>query len=253
MKISNWNIERPKKGTKKTKLVLQKILEIDSDIIVLTETSTAINLKNQYPYSISTQSFERTPDEQWVTIWSKYPIVEQIETFESKRTVCANIKTRNENIIIYGTIIPYHMAGVSGVRYGNLGYKMWEYHEKDLNIQSRDWKKIISQNSNSTFFIIGDFNQSRNGNIGYGTSKVRNQLTQILEELELICLTEIDFSNTHLTIDPKKGKIRNNIDHICVSKNFVESRNKIKIGAWNHFNEKNEYYSDHNGVYIEYE
>ena len=47
-RIANWNVERPKSGTKKTNLVLDKINEINADILVLTETSKAINLESDY-------------------------------------------------------------------------------------------------------------------------------------------------------------------------------------------------------------
>lgn len=119
-KISNWNVERPKYDTAKTNLVISKIFELNTEIIVLTETSDAVNLSAYFPYSISTLSYDRTPDEQWVTIWSKWEIVEEIKTFDSYRTVYAKIKSPFGEIVIYGTIIPYHMAGVTGVRYGNL-------------------------------------------------------------------------------------------------------------------------------------
>lgn len=38
-KIANWNLERPKSKTEKTKLAIEKIQEVKADIIVLTETS----------------------------------------------------------------------------------------------------------------------------------------------------------------------------------------------------------------------
>ena len=141
-KISNWNVERPLPGTEKTRHVIDKIHALDSDIILLTETSDAIDLSDKFPYSSSTIPYPRTPGEQWVTIWSKWEITENIETFDQHRTVCSVIKAPFGEIILFGTIIPYHMAGVSGERYGNLGYKAWEYHEKDLYAQGRNWQKL---------------------------------------------------------------------------------------------------------------
>jgi len=82
-RISNWNVERPKVGSKKTTLILRKISELNSDILVLTETSDAIDLNEKYPFSILTNSFERTPKEHWVAIWSKWPIIEKFETVDS--------------------------------------------------------------------------------------------------------------------------------------------------------------------------
>ncbi len=219
---------------------------------MLTETSNAVDLSDFYPYKVSTIPFERTPDEQWVTIWSKWNIVKEISTFDNYRTVSCVIESPFGNITIFGTIIPYHQAGVSGVRYGNLNYKAWEYHEKDLYEQSDNWKKLMD-NEKNPLFVIGDFNQSRYNNKGYGTKKVRQILTDLLVKLNLHCLTEIDFSKKYLSPDPKNGKIRNNIDHICVSKNLLDKMTEYEVGAWNHFTEKGKYMSDHNGVYVEFQ
>ena len=76
------------------------------------------------------------------------------------------------------------MAGVSGVRYGNLNYKAWEYHEKDLYNQSDNWLNLRNNNENLPLIVAGDFNQTRFNGTGYGTKKVREILTQILKELE---------------------------------------------------------------------
>lgn len=252
-KISTWNIERPRPNTKKTGLAIEKILEENSDIIVLTETSSAVDLSSIYPYSISTESHERTPTEQWVTIWSKWRIIGQLKTIDNRRTVCGIVETPFGKIILYGTIIPYHMAGVSGVRYGNLNYKAWEYHEKDLYNQSDNWLNLRNNNENLPLIVAGDFNQTRFNGTGYGTKKVREILTQILKELEMTCVTEIDFSKNYLTTDPKKGKVRNNIDHICVSSSLINSLKSYNVGAWNHFMENGQFMSDHNGVYFEFE
>lgn len=251
-KISTWNLERPRPNSKKTGLAIQKILEENSDIIVLTETSKAVDLSSVYPYSISTESYERTPTEQWVTIWSKWKITEQLETIDNKRTVAGIVETPFGKVILYGTIIPYHMAGVSGVRYGNLNYKTWEYHEMDLYSQSQNWKELIKNNNELPLIVAGDFNQSRFNDTGYGTKKVRGILTQVLKELEMECVTEIDFSENYLTTDPKRGKTRSNIDHICVSNSLIEKLENYNVGAWNHFTEDGKFMSDHNGVYLEF-
>lgn len=252
-KISTWNLERPKINTKKTLLAIDKILEENSDVIVLTETSNAVNLSYTYPFSIRTESFDHAPTEQWVTIWSKWPIITSLKTIDNKRTVCGIIESPFGRFILYGTIIPYHMAGVSGIRYGNLGYKSWEFHEKDLYNQAQNWLEIINDNQGLPLIIAGDFNQTRFNDIGYGTKKVRDILTQKLLDLEITCVTEVDFSDKHLTIDPKKGKTRNNIDHICVANSLINQMKNYNVGAWDHFTEDGKYMSDHNGVYFEFE
>ena len=158
-KIATWNVERPKKGTQKTALAIAKIEELNADILVLTENATSISLTELYPFSVHSLSYERTPEEHWVSIFSKWQITEQIQTFDNYRTACAVIKAPFGDITVFGTIIPYHQAGVSGIRYGNLGYKQWEYHEKDLHQQAKDWERITKKTQNP-LWVMGDFNQS---------------------------------------------------------------------------------------------
>ena len=118
-KIATWNVERPKKSTEKTALAVAKIKEVNADILVLTENATSISLTELYPFSVHSLSYERTPEEHWVSIFSKWEIIQQIQTFDNYRTACAVIKAPFREIAVFGTIIPYHQAGVSGVRYGN--------------------------------------------------------------------------------------------------------------------------------------
>lgn len=70
-KIATWNVERPKKGTEKTALVMEKIKEVNADILVLTESAVSISLAELYPFSVHSLAYERTPEEHWVSIFSK--------------------------------------------------------------------------------------------------------------------------------------------------------------------------------------
>ena len=252
-KIANWNVERPKSKTKKTNLALNKIKEVNANIWVLTETSNAIDLKPDYQ-SVKSKNNEKNPDEQWITIWSKWEIINKIDTFDSFRTASALIKTPFGKIIIYGTIIPYHNAG-NDSRYGKLAYKMWQMHKEDILRQGQDWQTIISQHKNIPFFVIGDYNQTRdNLPKGYGTKEGREMLSQQLESNALTCVTGIDFASTkQLKEDPKRKRVRRNIDHISVSKKWLNNLKSYRIDAWDNFTDNAYYMSDHNGVLIEFE
>ena len=250
-KIATWNVERPKKGTQKTALTIAKIEEFNADVLVLTENATSISLTELYPFSVHSLAYERTPEEHWVSIFSKWQITDQIQTFDNYRTACAVIKAPFGDITVFGTIIPYHQAGVSGIRYGNLGYKQWEYHEKDLHQQAKDWDRITKKTQNP-LWVMGDFNQSRYNHQGYGTEKVRQLLSDYLKKLNLTCVTEGDLS-PFLHPDPIKNKIRNNIDHICISNSFIKGMKAYQVGAWDHFNEEGKFMSDHTGVFISFE
>ena len=51
-----------------------------------------------------------------------------------------------------------------------------------------------------------------------------------------------------LSVDPKKGLARANIDHICISAGYFQN---IEVGAWDHFSEDGAYMSDHNAVFVD--
>jgi endonuclease/exonuclease/phosphatase family metal-dependent hydrolase len=45
-RIATWNLERPRKWSLELARAIQKIDEIDADIIILTETSSLVQLDN---------------------------------------------------------------------------------------------------------------------------------------------------------------------------------------------------------------
>jgi len=48
MKIATWNIKRATKSSKKYAAILNMLKHIHADILILTETSEEIDLRNQY-------------------------------------------------------------------------------------------------------------------------------------------------------------------------------------------------------------
>ncbi len=249
-RIATWNLDRPRSFTKASR-IKEKLQDIAADILILTETSELIDLQPEYEAVKSTE-FERYKDQPWITIWSRWKVVERIETFNSYRTACCLIDAPFGPIIVYGTIIPYHMAGVSGNRYPEKGKKVWQLHFEDILAQSSDWKGIIAKYPNVPFLVAGDFNQTRDElPKGYGTIQGRKLLSQKLSDNSLDCVTENNFQESgFLTADPK-GRKRRNIDHICISQKFCEKVN-IEARAWKSFSDDGLIYSDHNGIYIDF-
>ena len=73
-------------------------------------------------------------------------------------------------------------------------------------------------------------------------------LSAQLARNHLVCVTEEDFGRAgKLSIDPRKGYYRHNIDHICVTS---ESLHAVSTGAWDHFSNDQER-SDHNGAFVD--
>ena len=96
MKIANWNIERLSK--RKKDLVTSKVLDVNADVFVFTESTSVLQLEDYE--SVHSEEFDHRPKEQWVSIFSKYPIVKQIATFDPNRTCCAIIASDERPVLL---------------------------------------------------------------------------------------------------------------------------------------------------------
>lgn len=247
IRIATWNVDRAKKSA----LVIDKISSVSPHLLVITEASHNIDLSPQYG-CIQSKEFERYKGSPWITIWTRWKILEQVTTFNAYRTACCLVESPIGPVLVYGTIIPYQMAGVNGNRYLEKGKRAWQMHMEDILLQSRDWSIITRNYPDVPLIVAGDFNQTRDGKgRGYGTSEGRKVLTRELLKNNLQCVTEVDFAATgHLTQHPITGKIRRNIDHICIARDLC-SRYDMEVGAWDNFTSDGKLMSDHNGVYVD--
>ncbi|MFV5699162.1 endonuclease/exonuclease/phosphatase family protein [Flavobacterium sp. ZT3R17] len=215
MKILTWNLERLIKN--KNQLILDKLSELDADILILTETNSIINPGEGYS-CIATESLSKGHDgipyksgENRTTIWTKYKIEKQYKTFANFTSVSAEIKTPLGLLNIYGTII-----GVFGGKD--------ERFKTDLESQLLDFKNLLGN-----ICIAGDFNVYMSG-YAYPSHEARKKLNQIFDNLNLKCLT---------------SEIADNVDHIVLSKDFIKNQ-KINIETWN----LDKKLSDHIGICI---
>jgi endonuclease/exonuclease/phosphatase family metal-dependent hydrolase len=214
MKILTWNIERPKIANQ---LILDKLAEYNADVLILTETNVIINPGKEY-ISIASETLTKGYDninyqagENRTTIWSKYKIVLQHQTYDSYTAVCAQIETPHGSLNVYATII--------GV-FGGIG----ERFKTDLENQLLDFEILSYEKS---FCIIGDLNVTFSGRV-YPSHDARNRLNAAFEKLKLINLT---------------SEMENNVDHIVLSKDFIQNK-KVTIETWNH----DKILSDHIGI-----
>lgn len=212
MKILTWNLERPKKANQE---ILDKLAELDADILILTETNSAINPGEKYSF-VATKSLEKGFDgidykigENRTTIWSKYQIEREQKTYDNFTSVCVEIETEFGLLKVYGTII--------GV-FGGIG----ERFKFDLENQIKDF-----ENLGSSFCVAGDFNVTFSGRV-YPSHDARNKLNSIFDKLELENLT---------------SEIENNVDHIVLSRKFLSNK-KWKTEIWN----EDKKLSDHIGI-----
>jgi len=216
MKIATWNIQRLDK--RENQHILDKLINLDADILVLTETNSIIQLDNYTCVSTSLLPIEfdgikYKVGENRVSILTKYNATTQHKTFDKYTAVCIDIETPFGPLTIYGTII-----GVFANRQPRF--------DCDLNGLITDLN-IFSGNQ---LCVLGDFNTTFSGRV-YPSHRARQTLID----------TFINFGLTNTT-----ASITDNVDHIVLSNDFLIDK-KIEIETWNH----DKKLSDHIGVAVE--
>lgn len=203
MRIATWNLQRLEK--RKNQLILDKLIDIDADILVLTETNAIIQLDNYT--CISTDILPNDFDnikyragENRVSILTKYKPTTQYQTFDSFTTVCTDIETPFGSLAVYGSII-----GVFGNRQPRF--------DNDLNAQLADFKKLFPSRQ---VCLAGDLNVTFSGQ-PWPSNKARQTLMEAFNALGLTNTT---------------SNIADTVDHIVLSIDFIKDKQLI-IETWN--------------------
>ena len=197
MKILSWNLQRPNKdiNSSKNQFILETINALDPDVIFLTETNTAINFKYYFKLeSAKLPNFHENQKylegENRITIFSKYPLISQIKTYDNYTAVCGEISTELGDLMLYGSVI------------GSFGGKD-KFFESDFVHQKEEIK-----NCTKNICISGDFNISFSG-FPYPSRKIISETEQFFQENNLINLTK---DNRDCAL------------HIVLTKDFIKDR-----------------------------
>jgi len=217
MKIATWNIDRLK-SLSKSSGIIRNLKEIDADILILTEYNKLLHLP-YYQYKVETNKildnqYNYKETETRVAIFSKFPIRQIFKTYDNQTSCCAEFETDFGNLIVYGTIV-----GIVGNSDKNF--------KADLIKQTED---IESLSKLGSFCYSGDLNISFSDNY-YFTQFGREKFLESFRNNRLTNLT---------------GNLKENIDHIIISEDFIKNLNH-EISEWN--TSKN--LSDHKGVLLE--
>ncbi len=203
MKIATWNLQRLEKN--KNQEILNKLIEIDADIVVLTETNASIKLDNYF--SISTDILPNNFDginyksgENRTTIFTKYNILTNHKTFNTYTSVCADTETPFGQLTVYATII------------GVFANKQPRF-DNDLNGQLQDFEKLFIDKQ---VCIIGDFNVMFSC-FAYPSHKARNTLNETFGKYTLTNTT---------------ANLKENVDHIVLSNDFLKGK-QFFLETWN--------------------
>jgi exonuclease III len=217
VKVATWNIERLKHNARLDQ-IQSCIRKVDSDVLVLTESDLRVKLE-EFEYSVSTDPLPEPigfyrKSERRVTIHSKYPITENVETFDSQTARCVLVRSPFGLIAFYGMI-----TGVRGNRLPSF--------KEDLQQQVRDFNRISSQ---YPLCIMGDYNISFS-DIYYYTKEGRSLFNQVFHQNGLVNLTE---------------GLQDAVDHIALSRDILKNK-VVGLTEWN----LDKTLSDHKGVSAE--
>jgi hypothetical protein len=100
MRIATWNLDHASNGRRPVDLQIEQIDKITPDIVVLTETCEKVHL-SQCGYEVELPSKKNRYGKFWTAIWSKYPIVKQLSTYDPDTAVCFVIDTPTGRIMVY--------------------------------------------------------------------------------------------------------------------------------------------------------
>lgn len=203
MRIATWNIERLIK--RKNEPVLDKLADINADILVLTEANSIIQLDNYTcistdPLPAYFDNIKYNVGENRVSILTKYKTTTRHTTFDSYTTVCTDIETPFGLLTVYGSII------------GVLANRQPRF-DNDLNGQLKDFGKIFPGRQ---VCFAGDLNVTFSGR-PYPSNKARQTLLSAFGKFGLTNTTE---------------NIADTVDHIVLSNDFLENK-RLEIETWN--------------------
>jgi hypothetical protein len=203
MRVATWNLDRPKKS--KRQLIIDKLIEINADILILTETNSYIQLDDYIcistellPKSFDNQKYE--VGENRVSILTKHKTINRHETYDSYTTVCTDIETPDGILMVYGSII------------GFLG-NMQPYFDRDLYGQVADFERLFA---NRQICYAGDLNTTFSGRV-WPSKKAKQILVDSFEKYKLTNTT---------------ARIEGTVDHIVLSTSFIDNK-QLEIETWN--------------------
>ena len=234
MRIGTWNVEYAYE--KRLDALHAKLAEHPADIWVLTETHDALVPPG---CTFAAHSAPRPknwsgirPGSRWVSIWSRYPILRQVDLPEAdkERTVAALLDLgRDASMLVYGTVLPWK---------GDREKFDWSEHHRVIAEQCAEWLKLRDLHADAALCIAGDYNTDLGTGAYYGTKAGIAALKSGLESCDLYCATAPDvFPKGWLPYPP--------IDHIALPAAW---KNKTSIVAAWPADKPN--LSDHSGMVV---
>lgn len=239
MRIGVWNLECVAHKDRNPAR-LDFLRARDADIWVLTETHAEIDLSLSHPHA--THSPQRTRsrnDMHWVSIWSRFPIVEAIQS-EDVRTAIALLDAPIGRMLLFGTVWPWHSD--NGEFPGDKTLTNWTRQAPVIAQQGEDWSRLKAERPNSILCVAGDLNMTFGGPFPYASKAGRIEAALAMQRHDLICTTEWA-RLPHGALD------RAPIDHVLLPR-LIADRTRV-ADTWRGHPREPDRLSDHSGLVVE--
>lgn len=235
LRIGTWNVEYA--YMPRLDALHQVLSDNSADIWILTETHDDLVPYN-CPHVAHSEPRPKNwsgirPGSRWVSIWSKYPIIEKVSLTSSdrERTVIALLDIgQARTLLIYGTVLPWK---------GDRGKFDWSEHHRVIPEQCAEWLELRKKYPDALLCVAGDYNTDMGTGSYYGTKQGIAALNVGLSECELFCATEPSLFAANLLPYPP-------IDHIALP--IAWSQTTTVAAAWP---ADKKTLSDHSGMIVE--
>ena len=152
MRIGTWNVEYGFGVRNPNRLALLK--SHPADIWVLTETHHDLDLSETHIPVCSTPRPFRCEGSTWVTVWSRYPLIQRLTVPDPCRMVAALFDIPGGPLAVAGVVLPWHSD--KGDRPADPPPKNWSEHRRVLREQLPPLLQELRVGARRV--LAGDFN-----------------------------------------------------------------------------------------------
>ena len=239
MRIGVWNLECVVHKDRNAAR-LDFLRSRDADIWVLTETHAEIDLSLSHPHAVHSAQRNRSRNGMhWVSIWSRFPIVEAPKSGDV-RTAIALLDAPIGPVLMFGTVWPWHSD--NGEYPGDKTGTNWARQAPAIAQQEQEWSRLKAAWPDSVLCVAGDLNMTFGGPFPYASKAGRIEAALAMQRHDLICTTAWS-RLPHGVLD------RAPIDHVLLPRP-VADRAHVS-GLWRGRPREPDRLSDHSGLVVE--
>lgn len=212
----------------------------DVDIWVLTETHADIDLSASHPHAAHSATRNRSRNGMhWVSIWSRFPIVEVVESGDV-RTAIAVCETPIGRLLVFGTVWPWHSD--TGEYPGDRAWPNWARQPAVIAQQGAQWGQLKSARPDTILCVAGDLNMTFGGADAYYSREGKLETVLAMEAHDLVCTT----AEARLPPGTLQGA---QIDHILLPYDIATRAHVCE--TWPGHPREPDRLSDHSGLIVE--